>query len=97
MAVSYRSNAIMMTEYNETKAFPITVFLEVHVEQVEIVAENQYLKIGILKQNENQGFQEQEKANRGSVHIAKADYPRADLAERAELLEVLEYVFRSNY
>ena len=40
MAVSCRSDAIIMTEYNETKVFPITVFLEVHVEQVEIVAEN---------------------------------------------------------
>ena len=81
MAVSCRSEAIMMTDYNETKAFPITVFLEVHVEQVEIAAENQYLKIGILKQNENQGFQEQEKANRGSVHIAKEDYPGAESIE----------------
>ena len=40
MAVSCRSDAIIITEYNETKAFPITIFLEVHVEQVEIVAEN---------------------------------------------------------
>ena len=86
-----------MTDYNETKAFPITVFLEAHGEQVDIVEENQYLKIGILKQNENQGFQEQEKANRGSVHIAKADYPVVDSAERAELLEVAKSVFRSNF
>ena len=73
-----------MTDYNETKTFPIMVFLEVHIEQVEIVAENQYLKIGILKQNENQGFQEQEKENIGSVHIAKVDYPGADSAERGD-------------
>ena len=74
-------DAIIMTDYNETKAFPITVFLEVHIEQVEIMAANQYLNIGILKQNENKGFQDQEKANRGSVNTAKADYPGADLAE----------------
>ena len=84
MAVSCRSNAIIMTDYNETKVFPIMAFLEVHVEQVQIVAENQYLKIKILKQNENQGFQEQEKANKGSIHIAKADYPRADSAKRGD-------------
>ena len=40
MAVSCKSDAIIMTDYNETKVFPITVFLEVHIEQVEIVAEN---------------------------------------------------------
>ena len=84
MVVSCRSDAIIMTYYNETKAFPIMVFLEVHVEQVEIVAENQYLKIGILKQNENQGFQEQEKANRGPVHTAKEDYLGVDSAERGD-------------
>ena len=80
-----------MTDYNETKVFPITVFLEVHVEQVEIVAENQYLKIEILKQNENHGFQEQEKENRGSVHIAKADYPGADSTERGDNKEGCNY------
>ena len=39
MVVSCRSDAIIMTNYIETKAFPITVFLEVHLEQVEILAE----------------------------------------------------------
>ena len=74
----------MMKDYNKTKAFSIMIFLEVHVEQVEIVAENQYLKIEILKQNENQGFREQEKANRGSVHTAKVDYPGVDSTERGD-------------
>ena len=45
------------------------------------MVENQYLNIEILKQNENQGFQEQEKANRGSVHTTKADYPGVDSTE----------------
>ena len=40
MAVSCRSDAIIMTYYNETKVFQIMVFLEAHVEPVGIVAEN---------------------------------------------------------
>ena len=41
----------MIADHNETKAFQITFFPETHVEQVEIVAKNRYLKIGILKQS----------------------------------------------
>ena len=41
----------MIAYHNETKAFQITFFPEMHVEQVEIVAKNQYLKIEILKQS----------------------------------------------
>ena len=51
MAVSCRSDAIMIAGHNETKAFQITFFPEMHVEQVEIVAKYQYLKIRILKQS----------------------------------------------
>ena len=51
MAVSCRSEAIMIADHNETKVFQITFFPEMHVEQVEIVAKNQYLKIIILKQS----------------------------------------------
>ena len=40
MEVSCRTDAMIMIDYNETKVFPIMVFLEVHVEQVEIVVEN---------------------------------------------------------
>ena len=45
MAVSGRADAIMIADHNETKAFRITFFPEMHVEQVEIVAKNQNLKI----------------------------------------------------
>ena len=41
----------MIADHNEIKAFPIIFFPEMHVEQVEIVAKNQYLKIEILKQS----------------------------------------------
>ena len=51
MVVSCISEAIMIADHNETKAFQITFFPEMHIEQVEIVAKNQYLKIGILKQS----------------------------------------------
>ena len=49
MVVSCRSEVIMIAEHNEKKAFQITFFPKMHVDQVEIVAKNQYLKIGILK------------------------------------------------
>ena len=49
MVVSCRSEAIMIAYHNETKAFQITFFPEMHIEQVEIVVKNQSLKIGILK------------------------------------------------
>ena len=51
MAVSGRSNAIMIADHNETKVFQIMFFPEMHVEKVVIVAKNQYLKIKILKQS----------------------------------------------
>ena len=51
MAVSCRSEAIIIADHNERKAFQITFFLEMHIEQVEIVVKNQYLKIRILKQS----------------------------------------------
>ena len=41
----------MIADHNETKAFQITFFPEMHIEQVEIVAKNQYLKIKILKES----------------------------------------------
>ena len=41
----------MIADHNETKAFRITFFPEMHIEQVEIVEKNQYLKIRILKQS----------------------------------------------
>ena len=49
MAVFGRADAIMIVDHNDPKVFRITFFPEMHVEQVEIVAKNQYLKIGILK------------------------------------------------
>ena len=49
MAVSGRADAIMIVDHNETKAFRIIFFPEMHVEQVEIVVRNQCLVIGILK------------------------------------------------
>ena len=49
MAVFGRADAIMIVDHNETKAFRIIFFPEMHVEQVEIVAINQCLVIGILK------------------------------------------------
>ena len=51
MVVSCRSEAIMIAYHNETEAFQIMFFDEMHVEQVEIVVKNQYLKIRILKQS----------------------------------------------
>ena len=51
-----RTDAIMIVDHNETKAFRIIFFPEMHVEQVEIVANNQYLKIKILKQSKIEDF-----------------------------------------
>ena len=46
----------MIADHNETKAFRITFFPEMHIEQVDIVVKNQYLKIGILKQSKIRAF-----------------------------------------
>ena len=97
MAVSCKSEAIMIANHNETKAFRITFFPEMHVAQVEIVAKNQYLKIGILKQSKIRalgsghlecqngqrrlGHAVQHLTDRESVYKIKANYPGADSAE----------------
>ena len=46
----------MIAYHNETKAFEITFFHEMYVEQVEIVVNNQYLNIIILKQSKFEDF-----------------------------------------
>ena len=53
MAVSCRADVIMIAEHNETKVYGIMFLHEVHEEQVNIVAKNQCLVIGILKQSKN--------------------------------------------
>ena len=71
MTVSGRADAIMIADHNETKVFLITFFPEMHVEKVEIMVRNQCLVIGILKQSENCGFQEQFS---GVVKMVKEDW-----------------------
>ena len=46
----------MISGHNETKEFQITFFHEMHVDQVDIVVNNQYLKIEILKQSKIEDF-----------------------------------------